>query len=97
MIKNEKMISDTELDMVVGGASTLFLRKREDKKIDSVLATGMGEYEKKIERVMRNRELGEIASSEFLKIATGIRESKLNDFIELQKKNNHDLEIKWVK
>lgn len=94
MIKNEKAISDMELDMVVGGASALFLRKREDGKIDGVLTAANGDV-KELERLMSGGEVSKIKASATLKVAT-IRGDKLNDFIELQKKNNPDLEIKWV-
>lgn len=94
MIKNEKMVSDMELDMVVGGASALFLRKREDGKIDGVLTAANGDV-KELERLMSGGEVSKIKASATLKVAT-IRGDKLNDFIELQKKNNPDLEIKWV-
>ena len=95
MIKNEKAVSDMELDMVVGGASALFLRKREDGKIDGVLTAATGDV-KELERLMSGGEVSKIKASATLKVATGIREDKLNAFIELQKKSHPDLEIKWV-
>ena len=95
MTKNEKVISDMELDMVVGGASALFLRKREDGKIDGVLTAANGDV-KELERLMSGGEVSKIKASTALKVATGIREDKLNAFIELQKKSHPDLEIKWV-
>lgn len=94
MIKNEKMVSDMELDMVVGGASALFLRKREDGKIDGVLTAANGDV-KELERLMSGGEVSKIKASATLKVAT-IRGDKLNAFIEFQKKRHPDLEIKWV-
>ena len=45
MIKNEKAINDMELDMVVGGASKVFIKEREDGKFDAFVVSGEGDMD----------------------------------------------------
>ena len=95
MTMNEKVISDMELDMVVGGASTLLLKKREDGKVDGFLVSAEGDLDQ-LKKLLNGGSVDHIKASARLGVSKGIRADKIDAFIEIQKKRYPDLEISWA-
>ena len=95
MTTNEKVISDMELDMVVGGASTLLLKKREDGKVDGILVSAEGDLDQ-LKKMLSGGEVSKIKTSATLKVAQGIHADKIDAYIDRQKKRYPDLEISWA-
>ena len=95
MIKNEKAISDMELDMVVGGASTLILKKREDGKVDGFFVSAEGDVEQ-LKKLLNGGSVDHINTSATVKVSKGIHADKIDTYIAGQKKRHADLEVSWL-
>ena len=95
MTKNEKVISDMELDMVVGGASALFLKKREDGKIDAFTISGNGDIDT-LRKVYNGTPASQMNVKCQAKLSEGIRADKVDLFIERTQKKHPDLQVEWV-
>lgn len=96
MTTNEKVISDMELDMVVGGASVMFLKKREDGKVDSFLVSADKDIEK-LKQLISNGEMDKIKSdNSSVFVGEGIPTDKVNAYVGIQKKRYPDLELNWL-
>ena len=95
MIKNEKVISDMELDMVVGGARTLLLKKRDDGKVDGFLVATDDDLAQ-LKKLLDGGSVDNIRASARMRITQGIHAERLDTFIENKKKRYPGLEISWA-
>ena len=92
MIKNEKAISDMELDMVVGGATSLILKKNEEGKINAFVVN-----DTKVDMVTSGNEVIDYKETGAESTFKNIDPDRLNDFIDYVKGLNPDVKIIWSK
>lgn len=92
MIKNEKAISDMELDMVVGGATGLILKKNEEGKINAFLLN-----DTKIDMITSGDEIIEYKETGAEATYDNIDPDRLDDFIDYVKGMAPDVKVIWSK
>lgn len=92
MIKNEKAISDMELDMVVGGATGLILKKNEAGKINAFLLN-----DTKIDMITSGDEIIEYKETGAEATYDNIDPDRLDDFIDYVKGIAPDVKVIWSK
>lgn len=95
MTKKENLMMDAELDMVVGGATTLLLKKREDGIVEAFLVSAKGDAEG-LKKLLNGGAVDKIEAGGEIQ-AVELRRGKENAWIERKKKAYPDLVIEWIK
>ena len=95
MIKNEKMVSDMELDMVVGGASTMFLKEREDGKFDAFVVSGEGDMDA-VKKLLSGGAVDKIDAKMSVMRSQGIRREKLDNYMKRVEKIYPDVKVNYL-
>ena len=96
MIKNEKAISDMELDMVVGGANKVFIKEREDGKYDAFIVSGEGDMDA-AKNLLNSGDIHNIDPKLAVSRSQGITREKLDNYIERVEKIYPGLEVDYLK
>ena len=92
MIKNEKAISDMELDMVVGGAAGLILKKNNDGTTDGFLVDDI-----KKDIVTSGGEVINYKETGSETVYRNIDPNNMVDFLEYVKDIRPDVKVVWSK
>lgn len=93
MTKKENQMMDAELDMVVGGASTVLLWKHADGTYDAIVAKE-GHNIEKAEKLLRSGEVGKVKADGLVITRTAKNIRDLNRYFEVLKKYNSGVEFK---
>ena len=90
-----ELLSDEELESVIGGAGVTFLQKTADGKVNMYTATGSGDIEI-LKKLLKGKNTGKISFSSGISKRTGVRADKVDAMIERLKKKNPDMVFEWI-